>query len=267
MVTFEDIDEVLQTQRLDFLDEDYTSRQTENDTLNNKGILKFNRQFNFLKGQSGNFFSVLLKFLAKTFKDANLDKQEILKQALTKANYRYSYELLQVMCLIDFAKTCEITEENFYFLCNALLTIDGGVKLGSPSLISFRDGSSYVLSDAFQSLEVPPFPDYERRGYCHGMTNIQLMNFPNLYGAYYYIPYQFEGYLEHSVLINQEQGMVYDLADNIAVPLEIWQKYYPEASFMISGEYFQELRAKTFEKYEYKIGMAFLEEVKRMRQK
>ena len=58
------------------------------------------------------------------------------------------------------------------------------------------------------------------------VVSLGLLKFPSLVGSYYEIPYFLDGTLEHSVLIDENNQMVYDLAQNTAVPFDVWNSYY-----------------------------------------
>ena len=100
-------------------------------------------------------------------------------------------------------------------------------------------------------------------GKCHYAVSKFLKELPKLFGAYYYIPNYFGGFIEHSVLINYDKNYVYDLSHNIALPLEFFHLYYGNPSFIISGKDFEELNHIVESEYGFELHMPYIEEVKR----
>ena len=190
------------------------------------------------------------------------EEKVLFKAILEQFHFNFSYELYCSLRVIDLFLTHDIDGNCFESFWHAFFTLDQFSKSGDKCFLSFKNGDSCELKDAMEQLAIFLFPQ-ERRDNCHQMTRMGLLTFPHLTGAYYYIPYQFEGYLEHSVLIDQEQGIVYDVSNNVALPLATWESYYKEPSFVISGEEFTDIYMRLREKRGTKISISTIEGVKR----
>ncbi|MDE6284603.1 MAG: hypothetical protein K2M17_02560 [Bacilli bacterium] len=270
MITFNDIETVMKTNRFDELALSYEARQKENEHLNIAKVLELNQITStpfFDVQKHKNPIRCFIIYLATVFNSPFLEKKHALEQLLKEYRYQSSFELIQAMRFIDLANTQDLSIDLFSFLLGSLFTIESVNESLDNLSLYLADGSSYPIFNASQQLKIEEVPSSVRRNYCHDMTTQYLMQFPDLYGFYYYVPFQLAGNFEHSVLVDPNEGIVYDLAQNLALPLKVWKMYYPVETFSIQGHDFQDLRNKTFEKYEYKIDLSFLEEVRRIRKK
>lgn len=267
MITFEDVDTVLKEKSTICLSNEYNDRQLRERNRNNeraKFLLK--KLFPPIPiPENVDPTDFLIEMISLQVESAPTEKS-FFKAILERFNFGFSYELYCSLRVIDLFLTQDINRACFESFWHAFFTLYQFNKHGEKCFMSFTNGDSCELKDAMNQLGIFAFPQ-ERRDNCHQMTRMGLLTFPYLTGAYYYIPYQFEGALEHSVLIDQEQGMVYDLANNIALPLAIWESYYKEPSFLISGEEFEDLYMRVREKYRANISISTLEGVKRTLEK
>lgn len=193
--------------------------------------------------------------------DLNVQKQFL--KLLKSFNYNSSMELLEfITCIINFHRgkySFESLKEDLPFFT----TINTIRNITSSGMIIDTIHGSIPISYATDILDIEDDPSLFKLGDCHDLTSEALLEFPNLYGAYYYIPNHFKGYFDHTVLIDYKRNYVYDLSHNIAMPLEYFSKYHSNISFIISGYDFQELFKRTEEEYGVGIYTWHLEEIKR----
>lgn len=193
----------------------------------------------------------------------NSEDPSYIKKLYTLLNY-YKYnsncELLKAMIKTDYLLNMEISFKEYELLVK-------GISITNPYMrsdVAVSIDTAYGRTDLFKINLIEPDA---RRGFCHDITSDVLRNRPNLYGAYYYIPMEFKGALEHSVIICKEKNLVYDFANNIAVPLPIWTRYYGEPSILIKGDTFIELDKKCQDNLGFCLTTWHLEETKRTRRK
>lgn len=269
MVTFEEIDGILQKYTIDSIYDNYEKRQDSNTLANRKKILELNQDFygdSYHKIKHVNPYVSFMNFLS-TIGGKCPERKETLKRFLLEQHYNLSFELVQAMHLFDLTLNDELNKERFLYYFGGLFSINGFKEFNEDYWFYFSNLGDCPIYPAYPLLGHDTPPKSKRRNNCHSVTAKELLVSPNLYGAYYYIPYQFYGYVEHSVIIDEDKDMIYDLSQNLAISLTIWQKYYPNPSFSIQGGNFKALSEQVFEKYEHQINMCFLEEMRRMRKK
>ena len=160
---------------------------------------------------------------------------------LKSYNYKEKSELILIMILIDyFRNNIYDFEELVYYLKGFKSFINIYYDEFKDLNLSLIYGSG-IINESHIELGIENIPLNERRQQCHFLTESALCEFPKLYGAYYYLPKCFKGYAEHSVLIDYNKKVVYDLANNISLPLKLFSDYYSNPSFIIKGEDFIEL--------------------------
>ena len=263
MITFEDVDTVLKQKSVISISDDYNLRQLRERARNNeiiKKILKKLFPYGFIP-QNVDMTDFFVQEVASRVKN-NLRDKRLLEMALRQLGYNTSCELYFATIFIDFFKMHYMDRTALEFFCNALFSIDKFDEVFGSTFLSLVGGERCEVKRALHQLGMSVTFN-ERRTQCHRMTVNGLLHNPKLIGAYYYIPYQFYGYIEHSVLIDPERNMVYDLAQDIAIPLNIWKTYYNNPSFVISGEEFQEINRKVMEEYSFPITMSTIEGVRR----
>lgn len=192
--------------------------------------------------------------------DKNVQKQFL--KLLRKYNYNSSLDLLELMTFILDYHNGEVSLEHLKRSLELLTTVKN-IDCGRTSrIIADTEHGNIPFSFADECLDIPDSSNLAV-GKCHFLVSDYLKNFPNLYGAYYYIPGYFDGVIDHSVMIDYDTKVVYDLSHNITLPLDYFGKYYNNLSFTISGEDFCKLSDKVKDEYGYKLYMHHLEEVKR----
>ncbi len=266
MITFNDIDTVLKTHSMDLLDYNYNLRQfSEKEKNDRKATFLLYRLFDAVPSLGHeNDFDKLLAMIA-IYMECNPHEKETFKSLLEMFNYHFSSEFLAAMRSIDLYSTHDIDMDCLKSFWYAFFTLSSFKERKGSFSVSLTNGKDFVVEPALEKLGMF-IPKGGRRGFCHDMTTLGLLKFPSLVGSYYEIPYFLDGTLEHSVLIDENNQMVYDLAQNTAVPFDVWNSYYTPL-FSVTGEEFQELNSKTVEKYHTTINMTTLSEVQRILKK
>lgn len=185
---------------------------------------------------------------------------------LKKCNYNSSMDLLELMTFITSYYNDTITKEQFDKSIELLTTVKRIKKFNPREVIVDTSYGTFPLYRANDCLGIDN-DDLLTLGKCHFAVSKYLRLLKKGYRAYYYIPNYFNGFIEHSVLIDYDKNYVYDLSHNIALPLEYFSKYYDFTSFIISSEDFIALSSFIKRQYGYRLSMHHLEEVKRKLQK
>ncbi len=181
---------------------------------------------------------------------------------LKRFNYNSSMDLLVLMTSITKYHNGDITLERLEKDLEVLTTVNGIKDIKEKEIIV--DTTNGVIPFAFASdcLGITDTTEFEL-GKCHFLVSDYLRELPNMSGVYYYIPNYFGGAIDHSVLVSNREGYVYDLSHNMAVPLEDFRRYYSSPRFSISSEEFRELSDRVREKYNCALYMHHLDEVGR----
>lgn len=242
--------------------EEYKIRQKENQEKNLSIVKKINEILGIASEFSIFDETVNMSIAIATARKSNDYKITLeLKNLLNLFDYNYAQEILVASQNIDQLQTKDYPLEIFNILIRSFLSIDSITK----------NDTTFTLDTCFGPITITnPISNTSpnlRRCFCHNLTSNFLLNHPNYYGAYYYIPLQFQGYLEHSVVIDTYSNQVLDLANNNAFDLATWQKLYPNCSFIISGKDFQNIYYDVLNKLNISIQMATLEEIKLVRKR
>lgn len=262
MLTFDDIQNVFATTSQDELAKSYTQRQKYNKLKNNKIAEEVVNEITLdpdaIPGEYNTKIQLLISALITGGK---ADGYMIAKRILEAFRYQKKQEIIVACQYIDNFTTKDINPELFSLITNGLIAIRKITKNSSGYIMDTELGS-IKITNACDTLNIEQIPQEQRRGLCHNITTYFLVAHPNFYGSYHYLPQSFVGHLEHSVVIDPDNNIVYDLANNTAMNLQIWQSLFPNA-FVISGKDIQELFFRTIETYHTDINMATLEEVRR----
>lgn len=246
VITFEDVSIVLKQKSLTRLTDDYNNRQKNERIKNNECAKIILKQLmpTCLIPKNVDETDFLIQMIAFSVKNDS-ERKMLLEMILKQFNCNFSYELYFAIRLIDLFSTHDIDRSSLDFLWNSFFTIDKLNTNFEGFFLSLVSGERCEVKDSLRQLGIYASIN-ERRAQCHKMTVTGLLHNPKLIGAYYSIPYQFNGSLEHSVLIDKEKSVVYDLAQDTSLPLHIWEKYYNKPTFLISGEEYQEIKSKNF---------------------
>lgn len=204
-------------------------------------------------------FVIIFHIIFSKFNE-RVQKQFI--KLLKRCKYNSSMDLLELMTLVNSYHSREITFEQLKGELDLLLTVNNIEERNGLSFLAHTKYGEIELFHASDSLEIKDASLLEV-GKCHYAVSTYLKEFPNLFGAYYYIPNYFAGYIEHSVLIDYQKKYVYDLSHNIRIPLEYFIKYYNKVSFTISGYDFIKLYEFIKKEYNSELSICHLEEVRR----
>ena len=140
-----------------------------------------------------------------------------------------------------------------------------GASLEKVSIASTKGKIELLSLD--KSFNIGTTMPEKRRGFCHNLTSDILTVNKDLYGAYYYIPLEFTGFIEHSVLLDLNHKLVYDFANNIVISLDIWQKFYNKPTILIKGCDFSYLSKRCDEELGLYLTTSTLDNVQRLKRK
>ncbi len=250
------------------LTNNYNTRQMINKHNNSKLAGKFLDNFNIKAPFETNDNIYNLKALMiMILNSKNKDAINYLYKYLHIFNYHYQGELIEAHQTIDSFNEKKIDYDLFNISMHGLYIINSLNILPHNNYFIDSKNGNFLINKIPNILDIDVLSYDDRKRKCHDLTSSALYQFPKLYGAYYYIPQAFCGYLEHSVLIDLDKKIVYDLANNCSVSLDIWQKFFPKYSFIISGKKYIKINEQIQEEYNITINLAHLEELKRLRKK
>lgn len=267
MISYDDIKKVVQSDGFESIKDAYNNRKMSSSNANNLVANEFLCRYSFgldfleYNSEATKLFLVLLNHVMCN--GSSKDKMRFI-QGLKHYGYNSTIELLQLIHFIDnyfegeigFSKLQELSK------CSTTLrSIDCTIYPANITTI-FKD-DIINFSPANRNLGVEPIDVLKRRNYCHHMTSAALRKYPNLYGAYYYIANYFRGYIEHSVIIDYDTGLVHDLANNITLPLDAWEHRFSKPTFIIKGSTFAEYSKMFQDDFDLNLNMIFLEETRR----
>ncbi len=266
MFTYQEVKDALAKTPIEKLAESYTLRQQEN-LKEDKRIIEYvaeKLQFiTFFLGEEMDNTQIILSAISMAMKVGGPLKATALN-TLYAYGYKTAGELLKTMQLADNYYSSELDFPTYNSFAHSSITLRDTTIIHDKITVLF-DGCHPTILEAITKKE-DLSPD-KRRQHCHDLTSSILLENPDLVGAYYYIPLFFCGSIEHSVLIDEDRKMVYDMANNIALPLSVWQKYYPTYSFAIKGKDFKDISDRIYDDFGERIVTANLEEIKRQRKK
>lgn len=270
MITIEDIKEVYST----FSDSDlcriYTERQQRNIKANNEIareiLLNFPCEILYIPQEFSD--SEKLNYLLSIFFNSkNFDAIKIVLDILKKYHYNKTSELLKTMQRTDLFFTGDIdflTYSKLLYGATVVKNIEGAT-LENVSIASTKGKIELLSLD--KSFNIGTIMSEKRRGFCHNLTSDILAYNKDLYGAYYYIPLEFTGFIEHSVLLDIKHNLVYDFANNIAISLDIWKKFYNKPTILIKGSDFADLTKKCYDELGLYLTTSTLDNVQRLKRK
>lgn len=215
----------------------------------------------------GSYITKLGIILSNIFNSDNTGNQEMIKNILKFYNYKPSQEVIQAMQHIDQYQTADINNSTFQLLMKSLIAIKGIQEKHGLGFSLETDFGLINIARANEVLGIAEISPEKRRQLCHQITSLALLDNPQLYGAYYYIPLAFKGFIEHSVLIDPFDNLVIDLANNATLNLNRWQDLFPKLAFFIKGNDFIKLYERTLDDYNEHLNLATLEEIRRSRKK
>lgn len=267
MIKYDNIKEILDKNSILELTIDYNQRQIinkkENEKIARKVVEEIAYDPDFIPGNTEAKLIILLATLIRN----NENGKEIAKKILESYNYNTTQELLVALQFIDDYNNKNIDYSFFSFLMNSLISINS-FKENKHSKIQLKTEAGTVkITPANKDLKIPNIPEDNRHNQCHQITSLMLLQKPQMYGAYYYVPLSFKGTLEHSIIIDEKMSKVYDFANNATIDFKTWQKLLPNYQFIIKGQDFQDLYYQILDDYNEHINIATLEEIQRKRRK
>lgn len=270
MVTFDDIKAVYSCTSDSEINKTYTERQKENSRLNNEIAKEVFFEFpsEIISMPSDMSDSEKVSYLISLFLNSgNKRLINIVLEVIKKYNYNTRSELLKIMQNTDYYFNKDInfiTYSKLIYGATQIKNIEGA-SLQKVSLKSSNENIFlYPLDTCFNMGKIDA---QKRRGFCHNLTSDILAYNPDLYGAYYYIPFEFKGYMEHSVLLDLNHELVLDFANNIVIPLQTWERFYNNPTILIKGKDFRELSKRCNDELGLYLTTCTLDSVRRIRKK
>lgn len=270
MITFEDIRNVYSTYSDSDICKIYTERQQRNINNNNEIareiLLNFPCEILYIP-QGFSDCEKLNYLLSIFFNSGNFDAIKVVLDILKKYHYKMDSELLKTIQRTDlfFNKDIDfLTYSKLLYGATIIKNIEG-VSLEKVSLSTTKGKINIHSLD--KSFNMGCIDSEKRRGFCHNLTSDILIVNKDLYGAYYYVPLEFTGFIEHSVLLDLNHKLVYDFANNIVISLDIWQKFYNKPTILIKGSDFTKLSKKCFDELGLYLTTSTLDSVQRLKRK
>lgn len=181
-----------------------------------------------------NKFRIILSWILNSNNPSLIEKLFIF---LKNNGYRFNSEFILSMQAIDDYQSNAIKKELLKAALQSFFILNGYTILEDGFILNTLYGKISIAS-ACNALGLEEIPPEHRQGYCHSLTSLIIAKHTNLFGAYYHLPLLFKGYFEHSVIIDSEKNMVYDLANNCAISLNTWENLFGNPTFAISGKDF-----------------------------
>lgn len=247
------------------IDLEYQSRQEEEYNKNNESISYFIDEFGVFPPSNEKADIRFNKFLNMIMRYGTPVQIKTFIDLLNNYGYNPAAELIALTQLIDKYMEGEISESELDSESKTTTIFNVNSKKDSFETLTAR--GNLTITSASKSLGIDAIKPAIRRYTCHEQVAEFLSKYPKFLGAYYYIPWEFTGFFEHSVLIDPDTGTVYDPANNIAMSLKDWETYYPNPAFTIKGTTFNELKNKTIKTLGASISLYDLEEVRKRKRK
>lgn len=264
MVTIAEVCDTLKTVGVNNLIDDYNQRQQMIINGNNAIIADFLNELGFdyspFKGETvvDTFRNII------NFSKSNAALACRVNELLEKYNYKAAIELTMLITSYDGIMHNDYPMWLFESSIPAYTSIYAASK-NNDTLVANSNKGTIILNPANKALNEEEYSN--RISHCHHVVSDALHKHENYYGAYYYIPMDFAGCYEHSVMINYDDKVVYDLANNTAISLDIFEAFVGKPEFVIKGTYFNLLDKQVQDKCGHYLYMHHLEEVRRTRKK
>lgn len=266
MINFEDVKDALKDTDLKTLYENYTNRQQKNIDANNKKakeiLTYFPEEIITLPKELdsiGKLNALLMLYL-------NSWDQKSIKTILTilkKYKYKNNNELFRAIQMTDLFFQNELKNGEVEKLIYGL-TITKSIRNINSKCVQINSILGNInLKPLYETIGYGIKDSQKRLGLCHDLTSCVLENNKDFYGAYYYIPLGFTGEIEHSVILDLKNHLVFDFANNIIVPFLIWRNFFGEPEFILSGSDYQTLGKKTKSELDIDLNMCLLEQVRK----
>ena len=196
----------------------------------------------------------------------DIDYQK-LQKLLEINHYNFQFELLKSLSYIDSINLKEITFDMAKLFMNAYSSIKDLEIVGNNTYMLDTIYGKAKVFNAEETLQMDCVNPEERHQKCHELTAAALHYTPNIYGAYYHIPLSFSGDFEHSVILDSEQKLVTDFANNFIVSYDLFKKYYGKPTYIISSEEYNNLNKNFFDEYGVFMSLSGIETIRLLRKK
>ena len=270
MITFDDIKDVFNKTNDDTLSTIYTERQMKSIQLNEEAAREILIEFPCETMSVPSYLSDIEKVNYLMSMYLNSGNPKVIKtvwEVLLKHHYQVNSELLKTMQRTDFYFNDDInliTYSNLVYGAISIKNINDITQNNVNFNTSYGDLKLFPLDRTYGMGKIDAT---KRRGFCHNLTSDILSVNKDLYGAYYYIPIEFAGFMEHSVLLDLKHHLVLDFANNIVMSLDIWQKYYNKPTILIKGDEFSELSKRCNDELGIYLTTCTLDNVRRIRKR
>lgn len=200
-------------------------------------------------------FRIILSFILNS---NNPSLIETLFNFLKENGYRFNSEIILSIQSIDDYQSNLIKQELLKATLLSYFILRDYTILDSEFILHTLYGKINIAS-ACNALGLDEISPDHRQGFCHSLTSLIIAKHTYLFGAYYHLPLLFKGYFEHSVIIDNEKNMVYDLANNCAISLNTWENIFGNPTFAINGKDFLYLNDAYKDKNGKDINTAYIE--------
>ena len=272
MFSYEEMKDTLKKYSLDDLASDYNTRNSlnlkENDLINKQVLEDFGESTNVI-GQVNNSYyrSELINALIRINNFGSNEEKDKMYSLLKKYNYQLSNELFWIFHFLNYYISESFDNNNLTHHLKGFLIYKGINILTSDSFHLKTVYGDININGAVSSKQ---YEKEKRKNACHKYTGLALRTWdykkhPNIYGAYFSIPLNFKGTFDHSVVVDIDNDVCFDLAKNVILPYSFYQKVFGKPNFIISQKDFNLYDQMLQQDFGCYLTMDTLEEIRRIR--
>lgn len=189
--------------------------------------------------------------------------RKILFDTLLKYRYCTEGELIKVIKLSDKLFEGEISYETFKDYFFGLVTMIRIKDRKENELYLASSNGNFSVKQLDKELGLPKLSTDLRRNNANLLTSEILSDNRDLFGAYYHIPYELFSSYGYSVILNTKDRLVYDCANNVIVPLNIWKEYYGNPSVLMRGSQFKACKHMAKEEFGVDLDLSILDGIQK----
>lgn len=272
MFSYEEIKDTLKKYSLDDLISDYSMRNItalkENDLVNKQVLDEFGENTNVMHNIPYSYYhNELIKVLIQINNLGTLEEKEKLYALLEKHNYQMPNELFWLFHYLNYYMSSTFDEVDLNRHLKGFLIYKGINILAKDSFNLKTIYGDTIINGA---VSIEQYKKEKRKNACHKCTGLALRTWnykgqSNIYGAYFSIPLNFKGTFDHSVVVDMNNDVCFDLAQNVILPYSFYKKVFGEPNFVISQKDYNLYDQKLQQDFGCYLTMDTLEEIRRMR--